>query len=80
MSIHVGLTQDRCLDVPDGRYEAGAGLVLWNCSGAANQQFVRADGGAIRPAGAQSLCLTLGGAKEPLRLQPCDGSAGQRFA
>ncbi|MEU9120676.1 ricin-type beta-trefoil lectin domain protein [Streptomyces sp. NPDC048506] len=79
-SVHVGLTQDRCLDVPGGRYEAGATLVLWNCSGAANQQFVRADGGVIRPAAAPSLCLALGGAKEPLRLQACDGSAGQRFA
>ncbi|MFE0187335.1 ricin-type beta-trefoil lectin domain protein [Streptomyces sp. NPDC058989] len=79
-SVHVGLTQDRCLDVPGARYEAGAGLVLWNCSGAANQRFVRADGGSIRPAAASSLCLTLGGAKEPLRLRACDGSAGQRFA
>ncbi|MFG2140410.1 ricin-type beta-trefoil lectin domain protein [Streptomyces sp. NPDC048650] len=79
-SVHVGLTQDRCLDVPGGRYEPGAGLVLWNCSGAAHQQFVRDDAGAVRPAGAPSLCLTLGGAKEPLRLQGCDGSAAQRFA
>ncbi|MFI0785722.1 ricin-type beta-trefoil lectin domain protein [Streptomyces lydicus] len=78
-SVHVGLSQDRCLDVPGGRYEAGAALVLWNCSGAGNQQFVRA-GGVIRPAAAPSLCLALGGAKEPLRLRACDGSAGQRFA
>nr|WP_148589761.1 ricin-type beta-trefoil lectin domain protein [Streptomyces sp. WAC01526] len=79
-SLHVELTQDRCLDVPGARYAAGAGLVLWNCSGAANQQFVRDDGGTLRPAAAPSLCLTLAGAKEPLRLQACDGSAGQRFA
>ncbi|MFE0374665.1 ricin-type beta-trefoil lectin domain protein [Streptomyces inhibens] len=79
-SVHVELTQDRCLDVPGARYEGGTALILWNCSGAANQQFVRADGGTVRPAGAQSLCLTLGGAKEPVRLQGCDGSAGQRFA
>lgn len=78
-SLHVELTQDRCLDVPGGRYTAGAGLVLWNCSGAGNQQFVRADGGTIRPAAAPSLCLTLAGAKEPLRLQGCEGAAGQRF-
>ncbi|QIY56345.1 hypothetical protein HEP86_19720 [Streptomyces sp. RPA4-5] len=78
--LHVELTQDRCLDVPGGRYAAGAGLVLWNCSGADNQRFVRADGGTLRPAAAPSLCLTLAGAKEPLRLQGCDGSAGQRFA
>ncbi|TJZ42237.1 hypothetical protein FCH28_35060 [Streptomyces piniterrae] len=78
--FHVELTHDRCLDVPGARYEPGTGLVLWNCSGAANQQFVRADGGTVRPAAAQSLCLTLSAAKDPLRLQPCDGSAGQRFA
>ncbi|ARF56218.1 ricin-type beta-trefoil lectin domain protein [Streptomyces gilvosporeus] len=79
-SLHVGLTQDRCLDVPGGRYEPGAAMVLWDCSGATNQQFVRADGGTIRPAAAPSLCLTLDGAKEPLRLRACGGSAGQRFA
>ncbi len=79
-SVHVGLTQDRCLDVPGGRYEPGAGLVLWNCSGAANQQFARPADGTVRPAAAQSLCLTLDGAKEPLRLRACDGSTGQRFA
>ncbi|MFI7102012.1 ricin-type beta-trefoil lectin domain protein [Streptomyces sp. NPDC050161] len=78
-SLHVGLTHDRCLDVPGGRYEPGAELVLWNCSGAANQQFTAGDQGSYRPAGAPSLCLSLGAAKDPLRLQPCDGSAAQRF-
>ncbi|UQA97898.1 ricin-type beta-trefoil lectin domain protein [Streptomyces halobius] len=78
-SVHSELTQDRCLDVPEGRYEPGVGLVLWNCSGAANQQFVRADGGTVRPAVAQSLCLTLASTKDALRLQPCDGSDTQRF-
>ncbi|MGD3105496.1 ricin-type beta-trefoil lectin domain protein [Streptomyces sp. YGL11-2] len=78
-SVHVELTHARCLDVPGGRYEPGAALVLWNCSGAGNQQFVR-DGGTLRPAAAPSLCLTLGAAKDPLRLQRCDGTAGQRFA
>ncbi|GGU60120.1 hypothetical protein GCM10010211_26430 [Streptomyces albospinus] len=78
-SVHVELTHARCLDVPGGRYEPGAALVLWNCSGAGNQQYVR-DGGTFRPAAAPSLCLTLGAAKDPLRLQRCDGTAGQRFA
>ncbi|QHC20240.1 ricin-type beta-trefoil lectin domain protein [Streptomyces sp. GS7] len=78
-SVHVELTHARCLDVPGGRYEVGAALVLWNCSGVGNQQFVR-DGGTLRPAAAPSLCLTLGAAKDPLRLQRCDGTAGQRFA
>ncbi|MET9292816.1 ricin-type beta-trefoil lectin domain protein [Streptomyces sp. NPDC003077] len=80
-SFHVEQTHDRCLDVPGGKYEAGVGLVLWNCSGAANQQFVRdAASGSIRPAAAPRLCLTLGSAKDALRLRACDGSAGQRFA
>ncbi len=79
-SLHVGLTQDRCLDVPGAKYEAGAGLVLWNCSGAANQQFTKdAASGSVRPAAAPGLCLTLGSAKDAVRLQKCDGSAAQRF-
>ncbi|MEC4017575.1 ricin-type beta-trefoil lectin domain protein [Streptomyces sp. H27-D2] len=78
-SLHVELTHDRCLDVPGAKYDAGAALVLWNCSGAANQQFTRTSG-TIRPAAAQGLCLSLGGAKDMLRLQKCDGSASQRFA
>ncbi|MFE7316622.1 ricin-type beta-trefoil lectin domain protein [Streptomyces sp. NPDC057555] len=78
-SLHVELTHARCLDVPGARYEKGAALILWSCSGAANQQFVR-NGGTLRPAAAQALCLTLGAAKDPLRLQQCDGSAAQRFA
>lgn len=77
-SIHTELTQDRCLDVPDARYPAGTGLVLWNCHGGTHQKFVR-DGATIRPTAARGLCLTLAGASEPLRIQNCDGSAGQQF-
>ncbi|MEU3313047.1 ricin-type beta-trefoil lectin domain protein [Streptomyces sp. NPDC006662] len=78
-SVHNGLTQDRCLDVPRADYSAGAGLVLWNCHGGANQQFVR-DGATLHPAAAPALCLTVAAAHEQLRLQPCNGSASQRFA
>ncbi|GGR28499.1 ricin-type beta-trefoil lectin domain protein [Streptomyces roseolus] len=78
-TLHTELTQDRCLDVPGAAYQAGKALVVWNCSGAANQRFVR-DGATIRPAAAAGLCLAQGAAKEPVRLQTCDGSANQRFA
>ncbi|MEV3989362.1 ricin-type beta-trefoil lectin domain protein [Streptomyces sp. NPDC049837] len=78
-SLHTALTHDRCLDVPGAAYQAGKALVLWNCSGVANQKFVR-QGTTLRPAAATSLCLTLGAAKDPLRLQACDGTAKQRFA
>lgn len=77
-SLHTELTQDRCLDVPGARYRAGAALIVWNCSGATNQRFSRTSG-AIRPAGATGLCVTLGSAREALRLQPCTGAANQRF-
>ncbi|MER7518572.1 ricin-type beta-trefoil lectin domain protein [Streptomyces sp. NPDC126499] len=77
-SVHTELTQDRCLDVPGARYQAGAALVLWNCHGAAHQKFVR-DGDTLRPAAATGLCLTQGAARQPIRLQSCDGSANQRF-
>ncbi|MEU0275137.1 ricin-type beta-trefoil lectin domain protein [Streptomyces sp. NPDC006307] len=78
-SLRTELTHDRCLDVPGAAYTAGKALILWNCSGAANQRFVR-QAGTLRPEAAPSLCLTLGAAKDPLKLQPCDGSAKQRFA
>lgn len=78
--LHTGLTHDRCVDVPGGSYEPGTALVLWDCHGGGNQRFVRDDGGAIGPVAAPGLCLTLAGATEPVRLQPCDGSASQRFA
>ncbi|MGW6533228.1 ricin-type beta-trefoil lectin domain protein [Streptomyces venezuelae] len=78
-SLHTGLTQDRCLDVPDSAYKEGTALTLWNCHGGGNQKFVR-DAGTVRPAADTGLCLTLAGAKEPVRLQKCTGAANQRFA
>ncbi|MFG3495115.1 ricin-type beta-trefoil lectin domain protein [Streptomyces sp. NPDC047928] len=78
-SLHTALTHDRCLDVQAARYTPGTALILWNCSGAANQKFVR-QSGTLRPASATDLCVTLAAARDPLRLQPCDGSAKQRFA
>ncbi|MEV5243583.1 ricin-type beta-trefoil lectin domain protein [Streptomyces cinnamoneus] len=78
-SLHSGLTHDRCVDVPGGKYAAGTAVGLWNCHGGANQKFVL-NGGTFRPASAQDLCLTLASAKDPVRLQKCDGSASQRFA
>lgn len=78
-SLHTALTHDRCVDVPGGTYAAGAAVVLWDCHGGANQRF-SLSGGTFRPAAAQDLCLSLAGAKEPVRLQKCDGSPSQRFA
>ncbi|MDT0452416.1 ricin-type beta-trefoil lectin domain protein [Streptomyces hesseae] len=78
-SLHSGLTHDRCVDVPGGTYAAGTAVVLWDCHGGMNQRFSQS-GGTFRPAAAQDLCLSLAGAKEPVRLAKCDGSPSQRFA
>ncbi|MGW1492168.1 ricin-type beta-trefoil lectin domain protein [Streptomyces sp. NPDC002402] len=77
-SLHTELTQDRCLDVPGGSYAAGTAAIVWNCHGGANQQFVRT-GGTVRPASATGLCLTVAGARDAVRLQPCTGGPNQRF-
>ncbi|MFF8842725.1 ricin-type beta-trefoil lectin domain protein [Streptomyces sp. NPDC015127] len=77
-TVHTELTQDRCLDVPGADYRTGAALIVWDCHGGANQAFVR-DGATVRPAAATGLCLTQAQARQPLRLQTCDGSANQRF-
>lgn len=77
-SLHTGLTQDRCIDVP-GTAKEGTAVTLWNCHGGANQKFVR-EAGTLRPASATGLCLGLASPKEPLRLQKCDGSPNQKFA
>ncbi|MBB5117250.1 Ricin B lectin [Streptomyces eurocidicus] len=78
-ALRTALSHDRCVDVPEGKYVAGAAVVLWNCHGGGNQKFVR-NGSGFRPAAADGLCLTLSSAKDPVRLQKCDGSASQRFA
>ncbi|GGW48394.1 ricin-type beta-trefoil lectin domain protein [Streptomyces xantholiticus] len=79
-SLHTELSQDRCLDIPGGEYREGAEPAVWNCHGGANQQFVRT-GGTIRPASAQSLCVTFPAvAGDAVRLSRCDGSAEQRVA
>ncbi|QLE73741.1 hypothetical protein FGW37_21080 [Streptomyces rectiverticillatus] len=77
-ALRTALSHDRCVDVPGGKYAAGTAVVLWNCHGGGNQQFVRS-GSTVRPAAASGLCLTLGVAKDPVRLQQCDGSRSQQF-
>ncbi|MDB1086085.1 ricin-type beta-trefoil lectin domain protein [Streptomyces sp. ACA25] len=78
-SLHSELSHDRCLDVPSSRYTAGTGLQIFDCHGAANQKFTF-DNGTLSPAQAPALCVTQTAAGRQLTLQPCDGSAQQRFA
>ncbi|GGZ42048.1 hypothetical protein GCM10010387_40380 [Streptomyces inusitatus] len=78
-SLHTELSHDRCLDVPGSDYRAGAALIVWNCSGSANQRFLTS-GATLRPADAPQLCVTHGGPREPLRLQPCTDTPSQRWS
>ncbi|KAB7852416.1 ricin-type beta-trefoil lectin domain protein [Streptomyces mobaraensis] len=78
-SLRTALSHDRCVDVPGGTYAAGTAVALWNCHGGDNQRFTRT-GGTFRPTAAPDLCLTLASAKDPVRLQRCDGSRSQSFA
>ncbi|MGW0607297.1 ricin-type beta-trefoil lectin domain protein [Streptomyces sp. NPDC002644] len=78
-TLHSALSHDRCLDVRGGSLTAGARLVLWDCHGNANQQFVR-QGATLRPASSTGLCVTLPSATAGLVLRACTGAADQRFA
>ncbi|MFE5212912.1 ricin-type beta-trefoil lectin domain protein [Streptomyces sp. NPDC056600] len=78
-TVHTALSHDRCLDVRGGSVTAGTRLVLWDCHGNANQQFVR-QSGTLRPASATGLCATLPSATADLVLRSCTGAANQRFA
>lgn len=75
-SLHVELSHDRCIDVESGRMQAGAPLVLWDCHGGLNQEFLVSDNG-IHPVGHSDLCLGFEGtgAAAPLVLTACGTSA-----
>lgn len=77
-SLHIELTHDRCLDVPSAAYTPGTRLQIFNCHGGDNQKFTRTDG-TLSPTQAPELCVTQPASRATLTLQPCDGSAQQRF-
>lgn len=77
-AVYSELTHDRCLQVPEGDYRAGVGLLLGDCSGAAHQLFRHTGAGsglALSPVEAPHLCLGLAGRDDgaPLTLRPCRG-------
>lgn len=78
-SVHIELSHDRCLDVPGADYSAGTELIIWNCHGGTNQTFTHTPDATLSPTAAPGLCVTQTASRAPLTLQPCDGSATQRF-
>ena len=77
-TINSQLSQDRCVDVPNANYVAGALLRLWNCNGATAQKWT-ISGNLIKSAGSPNLCMTFGtGAVymgEQMTLQTCGTTA-----
>jgi lysophospholipase L1-like esterase len=74
-----GAASGRCLDVPGGNTANGTQPIIWDCSGAANQQWAY-DGQTLRSLGR---CLdsptgATSGAK--VQLWDCSGAANQRWS
>ena len=75
----VGAASGRCLDDPESVTANGTGLLLWDCSGAANQRWTLAGDGTIRVYGK---CLdapigAVAGARPVL--WDCNGGTNQRW-
>ncbi|GGM35871.1 hypothetical protein GCM10012275_03920 [Longimycelium tulufanense] len=79
-SVHVELSHDRCIDVPNQNFAPGQRVQLWNCNGTAAQRWL-VNGGQLRPAASPQLCLTANaGRGSGVVLTPCEGGTTQRWA
>jgi alpha-L-fucosidase len=68
-----GVGSGRCVDVPGAATADGTALILWDCSGAANQTWVRQADNTIRNRGK---CLTAG---VDATIATCGTAANQRW-
>jgi len=71
-----------CMDAAGGSSADGTAVVLWGCSGAANQKWTLNQDGTITGIGGKCLDVTGGAttAGTKLELWTCNGSAAQRWA
>ncbi|MBO3732622.1 lectin [Glycomyces sp. NEAU-S30] len=77
----VGAQSSRCLDVAGQSQSNGAQLQLWDCNGAANQQWTKTAAGELRVYGGKCLDAE-GGATAPgtrAIIWDCHGGANQRW-
>jgi hypothetical protein len=76
----VGGGSGRCLDVPGGATANGTQLIIWDCSGAANQSFTTTASGQLTILG-KCLDGAAGGGTPGARVQifDCNGGANQRW-
>jgi hypothetical protein len=71
----------RCLDVSGGSTADGAQVLIWDCHGAANQQWIRTAAGELRGIGGKCLDVFGNGGTNGTRITTwtCNGGANQRF-
>jgi hypothetical protein len=76
----VSYASGRCIDVTDGSSAPGTPLQIWDCSGAAWQEWAFESDGTMRTLGK---CMTVAGGSSAdgaaIELDPCNGGAAQRF-
>jgi hypothetical protein len=70
----------KCLDVPNGNYADGQRLIVWNCTGAANQKF-EFTGGTLRSQNDKCVDVAWGSTANgaAIQLATCSGNAAQQF-
>ncbi|MEV1068851.1 ricin-type beta-trefoil lectin domain protein, partial [Streptomyces sp. NPDC050263] len=68
-----------CLDVPGGRAEAGAPIVLAPCSQATSQRWSYLDDGLLRSVADPTLCLTADPGRRTAALGRCLVHSGETF-
>jgi hypothetical protein len=70
----------RCLDVPGGAATDGAALQIYDCTGAAGQQWTASTSGELRTLGSMCLDDPSGGAPgTPVTVWTCHGGANQQW-
>ncbi|MEU4770154.1 PHB depolymerase family esterase [Actinosynnema sp. NPDC023794] len=77
----VGVQSNRCLDVVSASRTNGAAIQLWDCNGAANQQWASTTGGELRVYGDKCLDATGQGttAGTTAQIWDCNGQANQKW-
>ncbi|WP_406054617.1 RICIN domain-containing protein [Streptomyces sp. NBC_01077] len=76
----VGVGSQRCADVADNNSTDGAGIVLWDCNGGANQTWAFPGDGTVRSLG-KCLDVTGHGTANGTRVElwDCNGGANQQW-
>ncbi|GAA4712243.1 Ricin-type beta-trefoil lectin domain-containing protein [Promicromonospora umidemergens] len=76
-----GAASGRCLDVPGGAAVDGAALQIYDCTGAAGQQWTASASGELRTLGTMCLDDPSGGESgAPASIWTCHGGANQQWA